>query len=555
MIMDFTQEDDRFFLSNEILIIVFVYTLSYGLTLLNSGLYLDDFVMTGFYQNPANVLEAYKELGYFLYWPAFLHILAFKLQPSAGVFIERLVIFLSYLFSALFLCGALKKVDEIDRASRIALIVFFAVMPVNFSRIVISNINSALCNLFFFAGLYLLARYFFEKKPLLCRLAALVLFFFSFSTNSLLVFYLIAIALIAYRERRGIELGFLPALALRYLDFLAAPVVFWIIKALLFKPYGAYGGYYNVVDAGGIAAGGLRSLLSFSVFYGLLKKTVFVFDFITLFFIVIAAASLYFFYALKGRPEHRFPSPLVGEGKGGGRGTSLFFLCFGAFVYLIAVFPYAAVGKVYVVDNWSDRHALLVPLGASLLLYYALRLAFGRVSPRALVIASAALIALFVSADIRALLGFQRQAFKQLSLIEQIKSSAVIRNNRTFLFIDETKDYDGFKSEPYRQYEWTCLFKVAYGDETRNGWTQELYKSEEPSYYALGIYAKYKPRYCIGGYEPGKPQYAVIVKKGGSALDSRLDVVRLLFRNAFNAPQAQEDIKKILRLEYRKLEG
>ena len=131
--MAFTREDDSFFLSNEILIIVFVYTLSYGLTLLNTGLYLDDFVMTGFYQNPAHVLGAYKELGYFLYWPAFLHILAFKLQPSAGVFIERLVIFLSYLFSALFLCGALKKVDEIDRASRITLIVFFAVMPINFS--------------------------------------------------------------------------------------------------------------------------------------------------------------------------------------------------------------------------------------------------------------------------------------------------------------------------------------------------------------------------------------------------------------------------------------
>lgn len=554
--MAFTREDDSFFLSNEILIIVFVYTLSYGLTLLNTGLYLDDFVMTGFYQNPADVLGAYKELGYFLYWPAFLHILAFKLQPSAGVFIERLVIFLSYLFSALFLRGALKKVDEIDRASRITLIVFFAVMPINFSRIVISNINSALCNLFFFAGLCLLAGYF-QKKSLLRRLAALVLFFFSFSTNSLLVFYLIAIAFIAYHERResrrvGTAHRFLQRAAfwwavptlryLRYLDFLAAPVVFWIIKALLFKPYGAYGGYYNVVDAGGIAAGALRALLSFSVFYGLLKKTVFVFDFITLFFIVIAATLLYFFYALKGRPERPENN----------RARSLFFLCFGVFAYLIAVFPYAAVGKVYVIDNWSDRHALLVPLGASLFLYYALRLA---VSRRTLVFASAALIALFVSADIRTLLRFQRQAFKQLSIMEQIKSSEVIRNNRTFLFIDETKDYDGFKSEPYRQYEWTCLFKVAYGDETRNGWTQALYKSEEPSYYDLGIYAKYKPRYCIGGYEPAKPQYEVIVKKGGFALDSRLDVARLLFRNAFHAPQAQEDIKKILMLEYRKLEG
>ncbi len=539
--MVFTREDDSFFLSNEILIIVFVYTLSYGLTLLNTGLYFDDFVMTGFYQNPADVLGAYKELGYFLYWPAFLHILAFKLQPSAGVFIERLVIFLSYLFSALFLCGALKKVDEIDRASRITLIVFFAVMPINFSRIVISNINSALCNLFFFAGLYILAGYF-EKKSLFRRLAALVLFFFSFSTNSLLVFYLIAVAFIAYHERKGLELGRLPALALRYLDFLAAPVVFWVIKASLFKPYGAYGGYYNVVDAGGIAAGAAKTLLSFSVFYGLLKKTVFVFDSITLFFTVIAATSLYFFYARKVRREDKEDN----------RVASLFFLSFGVFAYLVAVFPYAAVGKVYVVDNWSDRHALLVPLGASLFLYYALRLA---VSRRTLVFASVALIALFVSADIRTLLRFQRQAFKQLSLMEQIKSSAVIRNNRTFLFIDETKDYDGFKSEPYRQYEWTCLFKVAYGDETRNGWTEALYKSEEPSYYDLGIYAKYKPRYCIGGYEPGKPQYAVIVKKDGFALDSRLDVARLLFRNVFHMPQAQEDIKKILRLEYRKLEG
>ena len=58
--MAFTREDDSFFLSNEILIIVFVYTLSYGLTLLNTGLYLDDFVMTGFYQNPAHVLGAYS---------------------------------------------------------------------------------------------------------------------------------------------------------------------------------------------------------------------------------------------------------------------------------------------------------------------------------------------------------------------------------------------------------------------------------------------------------------------------------------------------------------
>ncbi len=524
----------------ESLTLVTIYTLAYGLLFFNGGLFLDDSVTTGFMQKPSDVIGIYKEIGFFLYWPAYLHNFFFSFGDEAGIFLERATIFAAYLASALFLARALRRIIEIAPVERLFIVLLFAVFPMNLSRICISNLNYAISHLLFFAGLSMLASYF-DHKKVFFRLTALIAFFISFSANSILVFYIIALLFIVYNERESLAVfSIIPGRVVRYLDFILLPLLFWTVKTAFFVPYGAHKEYYSIKI--GRALGVFEKImreLSMPTFF--IENSFFIQVAIV---IVIIVMLIFFRRAIRRCFNNR-------------RNDSLLFVA-SLIILAAALIPYMMVGKFPRPFSYADRHSLLVPLGAAFILYYGVKLLFGSRWLAFVPVLLSVFIILFVSININSFLSFQRQYYKQLSLIENIRSSDTIRENNTFIFIDETKGYNGFPGEVYRQYEWTWLMARAFGDEGRIGWDELTghagYCYGVKTFYRLGIFSiEQKRRYLIGDYTPAPPQVIVTVEEGAYSLHKPGNLLRLMAWQLTGALKDGERTRGIIKLGYRKI--
>ncbi len=520
----------------EYLYIIVLYSLAYGLILLNRGLFLDDSVITGFMTNPDDLIGIYKEAGSFLYWPAYTHSFFFLLGDQTGIFLERLAIFLAYLASALLLFRTLGYIKEIAPTERLFIGIIFAVLSVNISRICISNMTY-LCSLAFFVGLALLSAYFTNRK-LVFRAAALAAFFFSFMTYSILVFFITALLLIAYFERERITgLSSLVRLGVRYLDFIMLPVIFWTVKSAFFVPYGAHSQYYSIKI--GRASGVFEKIMrELSMPPFIIENSLFIQAAVIIALIVLL---IFFRRAIMLCFKNR-------------RSESLFFIA-GLVILAAALLPYMMVGKFPRPFSYADRHSLLVPLGAAFTLYYGVKLLFGSWRPAFVPALISIFVIIFVYVNINSFSSFQRQYYKQISLIENIRLSDTIRENDTFIFVDETKGYNGFPGEVYRQYEWTWLFISAFGDEKRIGWSGTPgYCRGIIEYESIGHFRPEKKREMrFGDYTPGPPQYIVTVREGARSLHGFGGLAAFMAMDLSGSLRGSQALREIVSLSYSKL--
>ena len=114
---------------SDIVLIFILYTLSNGLILLNNGIYWDDWVL--YNVDKDLIINHFSQTG--LPWVGYIH--SFLLSFKNSLFLYRSIVFLLYLLSALFLNSILKNIREIDDTSRLLLVFFFAIFPVNSARI------------------------------------------------------------------------------------------------------------------------------------------------------------------------------------------------------------------------------------------------------------------------------------------------------------------------------------------------------------------------------------------------------------------------------------
>ncbi len=121
-----------------------------------------------------------------------------------------------------------------------------------------------------------------------------------------------------------------------------------------------------------------------------------------------------------------------------------------------------------------SRNQLLIPLGASFILYYILRIFFREIGLRTNIkfFFYSILIALFLCTNVFIYLDYQKDWFKQLSLIENFKTSSVMKNNHKFLFTDNTKDLNA-RGRVYGFYEWNGMMEYIFKDESRFGLNME----------------------------------------------------------------------------------
>ena len=451
-----------------------------------------------------------------------------------GVSLCRAIIFGSYLLCAFLLYRVLEGLYFIDKGSRLFIVLIFSILPVNSARIALSCSFLALGYLAFFIGIWLTSKYMASKSAYI-RVIALATYLISLLlVNSLFVFYGIVALYILFMGTRGkINLENLIIVVRSNADFFLLPFIAWVIRYTYFMPYGIYA-EYNIID--------FHSLINMS--QGLVMSTLtYVRDVFVQSFAVSAISllpvTLFVFLliiiALKSNisTNEKYSKEL---------------LVLGFIFFILGIFPYFAVGKVPTLDDWGSRHALLLPLGISFIIYYSLTLiskilrlgSFSKIAIISILLASFSVYNLSVCAD------FQLDANKQSSMIADLKGNEMIKNNTTFLFVDNTRELNANK-RVYRFYEYTSMMKYAFGDETRFGCDAGSFKNilADLAYSAYGF----------SDYVPRDPQGVIVIsynKPYRDMISNRLMMYKLMLTQTLN-PKAFSKPIKLTQIEFKAL--
>jgi hypothetical protein len=512
-----------------------VYTLAHGLMLFNRGMYWDDWVL--YNMDKVLIIDMFKQAGVF--WVGYLHMLV----SGGGVTAYRVVSFTSYLLAAWCLYAVLKELN-VDRYSRLFVVIFFAIYPVNNGRIAMINMPSAICYALFFGG-FLMTALSVQRRSYWRRIAALAMLFASFSLNSLLVFYLIVIFYIMYRER-PVPMSILGWLRLlpRYADYLLLPILFWIVKVTYMVPQELYAGY-NQVKTDGLKHAITETFRIFDTsFLAVVDKSVGCEFFSPLFvkissiwwFLPFACAALAVVVMFLCKKYLKIVDRQTYE--------TLWIFLLGAFVLYLAAFPYVVVGSIPELGDWASRHQVLIPFGASVMLVYGVKLLnrhWGFLFPIYLLF-----MLLFIHTTVIDQISFRRDWYKQLSIMENMRKSSVILNNTSFLFRDDTR-YMNFNSRIYRFYEYTGLMKEVFKNERRFGVESVTYTGS-----IQGNIQGYKEcltaAYNMGDFIPQEPDTLIIISHGATRLGIT-DVLKLMWWERSDKEKFFRAIFGIVRLE------
>jgi hypothetical protein len=478
-----------------------------------------------------------EQIGYPLLGP--LHLVL----RHMGVETYRWIIFLSYLAASVAVFKTLRHVPKLDSQKRLYLALLFAVFPVNSARIAVSDIHYAIAYGVFFVGLWLFSE-FTDRGGVWLRLSSLLLIgSASYFVNSLLFFCLLVPVLFLY-VRSGYSSVHAAVSRLKQIpDFILLPPVVFALKQLS-KPFGLYT-HYNKVSLHYVAHSPLaigaalyRSFLQVIAHavrvsltaWPALAATIF----LTLCIGWILSGSL-------AADAHSSRAQVVTQGTPDVR-TCLINLLFGALIFALGVMPYVLVGKYPSLSDWNSRHQLLIPLGAAWMLVYGLDLLFARW--RAGVYVLAALIAMFILNNIDNLAQFQKDTYKQDSLLRHFANDPAIRQGTSFFVDDQAHSLDA-NQRKYRFYEYAGMFDEVFGEQSRfaiglndTGSLKEV----------TGILSTCSSCYLLGQFKGLQPDQVIHVSPGPYPLDAA-HLVRLMIDERTNAPRYEQEIWNVVRVQ------
>jgi hypothetical protein len=501
------------------LIIALVYALSWGALVVNRGLYWDDWTLVGL--SPEALVRGFGELG--MPWAGAFYAALFAL-PLPGL-VGHILAFGAYLLAALILHAVLLRIPGLSRMDALVAALTFAVLPVNYARIAVIDLPYGLSLLAFLAATWLLLR-FLEEGGLGRRLAALALFVASFFTASLLLLYVVPIAVGAWIAWRSAKAP-LPSLVLRHADFLVLPVAYWLLKSALFTPGGVYEGYNALTLKGLVQVP--RALLAIpnQVLVEPLYRAAMVAGLAGVAVGVVVAVWLV------RRAQAADDGNLV-------HAPALALAIAGVVVLGLGVFAYLAVGRVPTIWDWSSRHQLLVPLGAGLLAAAAVRgvKGAGRIGP-VFGVAVGLLLGVSVVADARTLVAYQADWYKQAALIEAARAIPAIRAARHIRVIDTATDFNTLR-RTYRFYEYNALFSEALGD------TRRLASDgvNEPRPQDIDQFIA-RPAYHMGQYVPSPVDLELRVSTR-DGYPGGLHILRLVALEALGSPSFVSEVSGLI---------
>jgi len=362
---------------------------------------------------------------------------------------------------------------------------------------------------------------------------ALVLFALSFTINSFLVIYMLLLVCVLC-EKKLTQFDTTLIVTKRmwlFLDFFILPVAFYIYKVLYATPYGLYQEYNQLSFRSMIHA---FIWLPVSIYTSFIEPLLYSFD--TLSYTALLGGMLLGAYVIAFRSADALEL----------RHNKLFFT---GLVFLCAAnFPYLAVYKLpQLLNDWENRHQLLVPFGAALMLYSGGKLCMEAVRmPRSVQVYLFALIVLlFAKTNIEFQVMYERDALKQLALIENIRQNDIIRENRFFIFEDRTVGIN-VNQRAFRSYEYTGILKAAFNGGMRTGIDNGSVTSSDGNTQMPSMLSDARNN------EITIPQYRVIIENGEYNLNIP-NIVRLKLRRLFTPKEFMRNISRVVSLRVVKI--
>jgi hypothetical protein len=513
-----------------------IYTLAHGLMLLNRGLFWDDWI---YFRQPNALLATLgRELG--STWPDVTAWLPYGSWFS--IWATRAVMFACFLGVALLVLRLSRRLPFFDSGTRIAFASLVAVFPAMAARDSISTFIYPISLLLFMAGWALLDHSIDTKgwRSWVPRVAALIAFFLSFRTASLVLFYAVVIVWVLWRcgvsWRRPKEAV---SIVLRRADVVVLPVAFWLFRSFDAVPSGFYENY-NILTWKSLTA---APLLVPQALWQSLVDAFTRMPGIAWWPVVLAVAVVAAFALWKAGDE----SPLLSSRRRAVAGW-LSAAGVGLLLVVLGVFPYLAVSKVPGFGDFNSRHQLLVPFGAALIVVGLVRaLTDGARLPRAVTVGIfAVLIALCAGTVAGDHVGYQREWYKQLAMIEAFQRAPEMQSGRAFVFDDRVKKFNVAGRIRRRFYEYAGLFEQAFGTHDRFGADKADYARHGMAYFAPMFTVAFKSEGC--GATP--PQYLVTIQRGSTDLSSTKVLARMLWDEWTGSPSFADRTAKVVRLTF-----
>lgn len=403
--------------TRSILLLVLVYLLARGpLVLSLDGVWWDDWTLV---TNQSAILSQFRQAG--LPWIGILHLGLSSLGP-AGYHVISLILFFSQGLIVYVLVGTIRKMSDWERVFFCSA---FLVLPLNAARHTMIVLPYTMSITLFLTAWWILVRA--TKRRVLSTITAAALFLVSFTTGSLLVFFIVPVIHLWWLNDSGSGWS-AKTFARRYSWLFLLPLGYFSATRAWFVPYGAFEGY-NALSARGLIEGG---------FLGLLTG-------------IALLSSIWFGRSLN---KHLYEFVVT--------------LSTGAFLVAIAVFPYVAVGARPLYRGWSTRHELLVPFGASVILLAIVRLMIQSLGTKAAAAFGALILVFAIGASAQTGIAYRDDWQKQRALIQLMAESEMLKHHSLFVFVDETLEQNVF-GYSYRFYAWNGMLTRAFGDSTRLG--------------------------------------------------------------------------------------
>lgn len=408
-----------------ILALIATYTVGNFLLLLNRGIYWD-----GWYHMPLILAKSpvldYLANGQRLYTLYYF----FRFVEWAGhpIFFIKLFSFTGWLLAGIFLYAILRKKLNlrIDRAFFIA--ASFNLIPIYLVRVESAMVPYSIDNMFFFlaAFLYFIAETTDGKISAgTLFLTSWALFFLSFFTPSFLVFYGGFLALLFFFHYRKNPEQPLRDIAWTWFKnnffFIILPVIFWSLKTVFWQPNGAFAYYNQFISLKDISAPFITTLLWENIIFGffwpiiapltILDRKIFAGLFLIIGMITYLIAKK-ILASDDGRSADAEESAIEAKQ----------YLGAGAALFILGFLPYVMVGKSPHLfgDGFAMRHALLLPLGSSLILLGMILLMIKKEWQSRTQIVILALFTVFTAYNYY---GLDMDHYKQLAIIESLKET------------------------------------------------------------------------------------------------------------------------------------
>ncbi len=151
--------------------------------------------------------------------------------------------------------------------------------------------------------------------------------------------------------------------------------------------------------------------------------------------------------------------------------------------------------------------------------------------------------------------------YKALSLVNQFKSSQVIRDHTSFLIRDDAPQFNA-KKRWLRFYEYAALMSVAFGDEKRFGhdekyWpgpgaVEDIGKLLRGEAFRIPV-AHHASSYRLGEWTPKEPEYLITIVPVVKSLGA-WDVAKLKCRELFAPAAFAAAPPSLVRLEYKRIQ-